>query len=64
MKAEGLISLVKDRNTQDIRGQEIRRELNTLELGSDGSGEGLGQSGFAGPRIVLQEDMAPAGKGS
>ena len=37
MKAEGLISLVKDRNTQDVRGQEIRRELNTLELGSDGS---------------------------
>jgi len=62
MEVEGLIMLIKDRNTKDIRRQKIRCKLDALKLGINGEGQCLGQGGFAGSGIVFQKDMTSAYK--
>ena len=42
-----LVALVEDGHAQNVRGQQIRRELDALEPGVNGTRERLGQGGFA-----------------
>src|SRR5437899_3878118 len=51
-------ALVVDRHPRDVTGQKIGRELNAFERAARGTGETLGQHGFADPRDVLDEHVA------
>src|SRR5881397_2730665 len=50
LEMEGVIALVEDRHAQDVRRQEVGRELDALERGADRPGEGLGERRLAGAR--------------
>jgi hypothetical protein len=54
---------MKDRDAQDVGGEEVRGELNAMELGVEGEREGFGEGGFAGAGEVIQEHMATGGEG-
>jgi len=43
--------------------KQVQAELDALEAGGDGFGEGLGQRGFARAREILQQYMAAGGEG-
>jgi hypothetical protein len=45
----------------DVRRQQIGRELHALEGRADRAGEGLGQRGLAGPRVVLERELPDGG---
>ena len=62
MEVKGLVPGIEHRNPQNIRGQQIRSELDTFEFGIDGSGQGFGQSCFSRARIVLEKNVAATGE--
>src|SRR5581483_8942008 len=62
MKMELLIALAEHRHPDNVRGQQVRGELNALELGVNRARESLGQSRLASPRKVLQQNMSATGQ--
>ena len=52
-----LFALVKNGNAEYVRGQQVGRELDALELRVNGSGQGLRQRGLARARIILQQHV-------
>jgi hypothetical protein len=45
-------------DAQDVAGQQVAGELDTLEAGVDGAGQRVGQRGLAHARHVFQQQMA------
>ena len=62
VEAEALGAGVVDRHTDDVRRQQIGRELHALEGGADRAGERLGQRGLAGAGVVLEQHVTAAGE--
>jgi len=60
VETEGLVTLVEDRHAQDVRRQEVGRELDALERGADRTRERLGERRLAGAGIVLEQHVAAA----
>jgi hypothetical protein len=60
---EALVALIEDGDAEDVRGQEVRRELHALEAGADGARQRLGQRGLPGARVVVEQDVAARGEG-
>ena len=54
VKMELLIKLVEDRDAKDIRGQQVWRELNALELGIHGACERFGERGLTCAGKIFQ----------
>ena len=52
--------LVVDREARDVRGQEVRCELDPPEGAAEAPGDGLGEDRLAGPGDVLDQQMAAA----
>ncbi len=52
--------LVEDRHAGDVRGQQVRRELDPPHRTVDGPRQRLGQHGLADPGHVLDEEMPSA----
>ncbi len=50
--------LVPDGHPGDVRGQQVRRELDPAHGAVDGPGQRLGQHGLSDPRDVLDQQMA------
>ncbi len=63
VELEGLITLVEQRHPEDVRGQQVRRELNALEAGVDGARQGLGERRLASAGHVLEQHVAAGGEG-
>ena len=57
-----LVLFVINGYAQDIRGQQVGRELNSPEPDVDGTRERLGEGGFTGSGGILQQDMPTADK--
>jgi hypothetical protein len=55
---KGVVAAVVDGHPQDVRGQEIRRELDALEGEPQGLGQGQGQGGLAHAGDVLDQEVA------
>ena len=53
---------VEDRHAEDVRGQQVGRELDALELGVHRLRQRFRQRGLAGARIVLQQHVAAGDK--
>src|SRR5207237_4721430 len=60
---ELLLALVEHRDAENVRGQQIGRELHAREARADRCGERLGERGLAGARRVLDQHVPAAGKG-
>src|SRR5690242_21714149 len=58
-----LVALVKDGNTQNVRRQQVRRELQTAETRVNRAGQRLGQRRFARAGIIFQQHMSARRKG-
>ena len=58
VEMEGVVALVEHRHAQDIRRQEIRRELDALEGGADRPRERLGERRLPDAREVLDDQVA------
>ena len=52
--------LVIEVDARQVRGQQVRGELDALEVPADGSGKGPEEHGLAGAGDVLQQHMAGA----
>ena len=63
VKTKLLFARVKNAHAQNVGGKEVGSELETLELGVDGTGEGFGECGFACARIIFEQDVAAGGEG-
>ena len=63
MELKSLIALVEHRHPQDVAGQKIRGELNTLEIRGHRTRQRFCQRGFAGARHILEEHMPTGGNG-
>jgi hypothetical protein len=59
LEAEVAADGVIDGRAQDIRGQQVGRELDALEFGVEALGQGLGQRGLAHARNILDQDRSP-----
>ena len=55
--------LVVDRQAGDVRGQQVRRELDPPERAAEAPGDRLGEDRLAGPGHVLDEEVAAAQQG-
>ena len=55
--------LVVDRNSSDVTGQQVWRELDALEGAPHGLGKAFGEHGLASTRHVLDQRMAAAKEG-
>src|SRR5260221_13321863 len=62
MKMELLVALAKYGNTDNVRRQQVRGELNPFELGVDRARESLRECGFARAWEILQQDMPTTGQ--
>ena len=49
--------LVEDRQARDVRGQQVRRELDPPERAAEAAGDGLREHRLAGPGHVLDEQV-------
>ncbi len=58
VKMKLLVALVENGNAQNVRRQQVRRELEPFELRVNGSGQRLGQRRLAGAGKILQQHMA------
>src|SRR5690242_15560706 len=63
MKMKLLVALVKNGNTQNVRRQQVRRELQTAETRVNRAGQRLGQRRFARAGIIFQQHMSARRKG-
>ena len=63
MELEFLDLLVVDRNAENVRRQQVWRELDAGELGVDRPGQRLGQRGFASAGEILEQHVSAAGHG-
>ena len=61
MELETLVTLIEDRHPQNIAGQKIRRELDSLKTGLDRTGQRFCHRGLAGTRHIFEEHMPTAG---
>ena len=57
---ELLVLLVVDRQAGDVRGQQVRRELDPSEAAAEAPGDRLGEDRLAGARHVLDQEVAAA----
>ena len=57
---EGLLLLVEERDSGDVAGQQVGRELDAPEAAAQGPGQALGQGGLADARHVLQQNVTLA----
>ena len=62
VKVELLVALAENGNAQDVRRQQIRRELEAFELRVNRAGQRLGQRGFARAGKILQQHVSAAGQ--
>ena len=62
VKMKLLVALVENRHAEDVRRQQIRRELDALELGVNGAGQRLGQRRLARAGKILQQHVPAAGQ--
>ena len=53
-----LVALVENGNAENVRRQQVRRELDALELRVNGFGQRLGQRRLAGAGIILQQHVS------
>ena len=60
VKLKSLVALVEYRDLEDIRRQQIRRELNALELERHYFGKRLRERGLTRPRHIIQQHVATA----
>ena len=58
VELETVLAPVEDRHADDVRGQQVRRELDAAELAVNGLGQGARQRRFADAGHVLQQDVA------
>jgi len=58
LEDELALGRLPDADADHVRGQHVGGELDALEAGADGAGEGRGQRGLAHPGHVLDEDVA------
>ena len=49
---------IVDERADEVRGEEVRRELDPLEVGADGVGERPDREGLREPGDSLEEDVA------
>ena len=59
VEQKGVLFGIEDGHPDDVRGQKIRGKLNPPKFHVHGPGQDLGQGGFAGAGIILQQNMAP-----
>ena len=57
-----LVALAENGDAEDVRRQQIGRELDALELRVNGFGERLGQRRLARAGKILQQDVAAGGE--
>ena len=62
VKMKLLVALVENGNAENVRRQQVGRELDALELRVNGAGERLGQRGLARAGKILQQHVAAAGE--
>ena len=62
VKMELLVALAEHRHAEDVRRQQIRRELDALELRVNRAGERLGQRRLARAGKIIQQHVAAAGE--
>jgi hypothetical protein len=62
VKMELLVALAENGNAEDVRRQQIGRELEALELRVNRAGERLGQRRLARARKIIQQHVAAAGE--
>jgi len=58
-----LVALVENGDAEDVGRQQVGGELDALEAGVNGLGEGLGQGGLAGAGEIFEEHMAAGREG-
>ena len=61
MERKILVALVENGDPENIRRQQVGSELDPLEAGVDGPGEGFGQSSLACARIIFEQHMTATG---
>ena len=49
---------VEHRHPDNVRGQQVRGELHTLEIQAQGGGQGVGEGGLAQARQVFNQQVA------
>jgi hypothetical protein len=62
VKMELLVALAEHRHAEDVRRQQIGRELDALELRVNRAGERLGQRRLARAGKIIQQHVAAAGE--
>jgi hypothetical protein len=62
VKMELLVALAEHGHAEDVRRQQIGRELDAFELRVNRAGQRLGQRGLARAGKIIQQDMAAAGQ--
>jgi hypothetical protein len=63
MKVELLIALTENRNTQNVRRQQIGRELDALERSVERKRQSFRQRRFSGAGKIFEQNMSAAGEG-
>ena len=58
VKMKFLILLVENGNSENVRRQQIRRELDALEFRVNGLRQRLGERGFAGAGIIFEQNVS------
>ena len=58
MRAELALALVEDLRAEDVRRQQVDRELHAVELQVDGSGEAVDEKRLGQARHALQQQMS------
>ena len=62
MEVKILVALIENGDAENVRGQQVRGELDAFERGVGRAGQGLGQRGLTRARKILEQDMPPAGQ--